>query len=285
MPPKIALVLGGGGSRGIAHIGVLEVLEREGIPIDLIVGTSMGAIIGVLYAFGTPTRTIANEMDKLNGTNFLNMNLFSARARQNNVAAQLAPLNGKTFADLKIPTVLTAVDMLHGEEIQLDAGLLIPAILASSAVPAVFPPVEIDGRNLADGGVIDSLATHIAHQRGADKIIAVDVYPPLEKDNPWRDPVSAIMGFELPFSNLFTIADWVKIPGVLPSLWRAFRVMSWHVHEERLKQYPVDVLLRPNVESYGSLDFTDIAGSREAGRIETEKHLEKIKRLLSPESA
>jgi len=268
MPPKIALVLGGGGSRGIAHIGVLEVLEREGIPIDLIVGTSMGAIIGVLYAFGTPTRTIANEMDKLNGTNFLNMNLFSARARQNNVAAQLAPLNGKTFADLKIPTVLTAVDMLHGEEIQLDAGLLIPAILASSAVPAVFPPVEIDGRNLAD-----------------DKIIAVDVYPPLEKDNPWRDPVSAIMGFELPFSNLFTIADWVKIPGVLPSLWRAFRVMSWHVHEERLKQYPVDVLLRPNVESYGSLDFTDIAGSREAGRIETEKHLEKIKRLLSPESA
>lgn len=280
MRPKIGLVLGGGGSRGIAHIGVLEVLDRERIPIDLIVGTSMGAIVGALYAAGVSPATIIERMGRLRGTNLFSMNMFSARSRQRSVEEQLAPaLAGKTFADLNIPTIVMAVDMVTGEEIAIKQGPIMPAVLASSAVPAVFPAVKINGMQLADGGVIDSLATHIAHKQNIDKIIAVDVYPPLELDNPWVDPISAIMGFELPFSILPN-APWSKMPSMLSSMWRAFRVMAWHVHEERLAASPADVLMRPGVEDYGSLDFKDIDGPLDAGRAEAERHLDAIRLLL-----
>ncbi len=282
--PKIALVLGGGGSRGIAHIGVLEVLEREQIPIDLIVGTSMGAIVGTLFAAGIHPSTLVTNMGTLQGTNLFSMNLFSGRARQRVIEQRLAPvLAGKTFADLRIPTVVMAVDILNGIEIALSEGAVIPAVLASSAVPAVFPPVEINGMQLADGGIIDSLATHIAYQFGAHKVIAVDVYPPLEKDNPWIDPMSAVMGFQLPF-NIFSNTPRSKLPSMMTSMWRSFRVMVWHLHQQRLRDHPPDVLLRPGVEDYGSLDFKDIQGPLIAGRLEAERHLETIKQLVTSES-
>lgn len=278
MRPKLGLVLGGGGSRGIAHIGVLQVLQRENIPIDLIVGTSMGAIVGVLFALGVKPQVLAQRVKKMPTNNLFSLNLFSARARQRMVEEQLAEaLQGKTFADLHIPTTVMAVDMLHGQEIALNEGELIPAVLASSAVPAVFPPVEIDGKQLADGGVIDSLATHVAFEQGAEKVIAVDVYPALEKDNPWVDPLSAVIGFELPF-GLFG-----KSPSMLSSIWRSVRVMTWHLHEQRLAAHPPDVLLRPAVERYGSLDFTDIEGPLQAGVEETERHSEAIRALTVDE--
>ncbi len=278
--PKIALVLGGGGSRGIAHIGVLDVLIQEGVPVDLVVGTSMGAIVGVLFASGMTPAEIGEQMMAMQGSNIFSMNLFSARARQKAIEEQLmTALDGVTFADLGVPTVVMAVDMRDGREVKLESGPVIPAILASSAVPAVFPPVEMDNMQLADGGVIDSLATRIAHEHKAEKIIAVDVYPPLEQDNPWVDPISAIMGIELPF-NLINKAEWTKTPSMMSSMWRAFRVMACHLHERRLTQYPADVLLRPAVEGYGSLDFTDIEGPFLAGRMEALKHLDEIRALL-----
>jgi len=281
MAAKTALVLGGGGSRGIAHIGVIDVLIENNIPIDTIVGTSMGAIIGCLFASGVQPHVIAEEMSALQGNTIFSMNIFSARARQRDIEKQLErQLKGMRFADLKIPVCVMAVDVVTGQEVAIDNGPLIPAILASAAVPAVFPPVHINGQQLADGGVIDSLATSQAHTLGADVIIAVDVYPALNTDAPWVDPISAIMGFELPF-NLFSGTDWTQTPGVMASMWRSFRVMAWHIHQERLKNYPPDVLLRPDVSNYGSLDFTDVEGPYLAGRIEAEKHLDSIKALYN----
>jgi NTE family protein len=276
--PKIGLVLGGGGSRGIAHIGVLSILAREHIPVDLIVGTSMGGIVGALYASGVSPEDMAEGMDDMRGTTLLNMNPFSARARQRMLEDQLNVLADKTFADLKIPLTVMTVDMVHGCEIAIREGPLIPALLATSAVPGVFPPVEINGMQLADGGVIDSLATHIAFKQGADKVIAVDVYPPLEKDNPWIDPLGAILGFQLPFMGNGSDTK----PGVVSSIWRAVRVMTWHLHNERLAAHPPDVLLRPSVESYASMDFKDIQGPLTAGTAEAEVHLQAIKALLAP---
>jgi NTE family protein len=275
--PKIGLVLGGGGSRGIAHIGVLAVLTREHIPVDLIVGTSMGGIVGALYASGVSPDDMAEGMDDMRGTTLLNMNLFSARARQRMLEDQLSILAGKTFADLDIPLTVMAVDMVHGREIAINQGPLLPALLATSAVPGVFPPVEIDGMQLADGGVIDSLATHIAFEQGADKVIAVDVYPPLETDNPWIDPLGAILGFQLPFMGNGAETR----PGVISSIWRAVRVMTWHLHEERLTAHPPDVLLRPTVEGYASMDFKDVRGPLLAGAAEAERYLPAIKALLA----
>ncbi|TVR22315.1 MAG: patatin-like phospholipase family protein [Anaerolineaceae bacterium] len=282
MRAKIGLVLGGGGSRGLAHIGVLDVLHRENIPIDFIVGTSMGAIIGVSYANGMTPREIAQDMTESGGTNIFNMNLFSAKARQRDLQRKLeTTLSGKTFDDLNIKTALMTADMLSGEEVVLQQGELIPAILASCAVPAVFPPVEIGDRQLADGGVIDSLATGTAFALGAERVIAVDVYPPLDSDDPWVDPVSSIVGVNLPF-NILPISDWTKTPSMASSMWRAVRVMTWYLHEQRLKLHPPDVLLRPDVGDYGSLDFTDLEGPLAAGRLEALRHIEKIKALTMP---
>ncbi|MEM7348160.1 MAG: patatin-like phospholipase family protein [Chloroflexota bacterium] len=361
--PKIGLVLGGGGIRGLAHIGVLEVLHREQIPIDLIVGTSMGGIVGVLFGLGYTPSEIVEEMARMQSKPFnkaltehlsqksttdwawvagiggltgllfvaarqllnrakgreathlfdpligmglggvvgllaalgqapqnggdpkqqlLSVEMLSSRGRQRQLERQLAEaLADKTFADLSVPTTVMAVDMLHGCEVPLNEGPLLPIVLASSAVPGAFPPVKYQDMELADGGVIDSLATHVAFEQGAEKVIAVDVYPPLEKQNPWTDPVSAIMGLQLPpsvFSTSGTGND--RIPTAAASMWRSVRVMTWHLHQERLATHPPDVLLCPDVGRYGSLDFKDVTGPFDAGIIEAERHLPQLKALL-----
>jgi NTE family protein len=270
------LVLGGGGSRGLAHLGVLKVLQREGIPIDLLVGTSMGGLVGILFALGIPPERIISEMSVLQNRSLINIGLFSARARQRTIRSLLhRALEGKTFADLAIPTTLMAVDMVCGQEVALDEGPLMPAALATSAVPAIFPPIEIDGMQLADGGVIDSLATHVAFEMGADTVIAVDIEPPLEMDNPWTDPISAIIGSQLPLLSGLSTSS--KQPGVLAAVWRAVRVANWHLHTERLAAHPPDVLLRPDVAQYGSLDFKDLQGPFMAGVSEAEQLLDALK--------
>lgn len=282
--PRVSLVLGGGGSRGLAHVGVLQVLKRANIPIDFIVGTSMGGIVGALFALGHHPNSIAEQMIlQMEGSNLLNFNLFSARSRQRGLQEQLYPVVGdKTFADLDIPLTLMAVDMVQGCEVKLSEGALMPALLATSAVPAVFPPVEVGGRQLSDGGVIDSLATHIAYEQGADLIIAVDVYPALQLDQPWADPLSAIAGLNLISSLPFNLPeDWERIPSALAAMWRASRVQTWHLHQQRLKEYPPDVLLRPLVDDYGSLDFKDVRGPLEAGASEAERHLPAIQMRLN----
>lgn len=276
--PKIGLVLGGGGSRGLAHIGVLKLLREENIPIDFIVGTSMGGIVAVLFALDYHPAEIGQGLSRMQQNSLFNIRRLTARARQRQVREFLEEAVGeKTFADLLLPVTLMAVDMLHGQEVALTEGPLVPAILASSAVPGAFPPVKHNNMELADGGVIDSLATHVAYEQGADKIIAVDVYPELEKDDPWIDPISAIMGVQLP-TAIFSSGQ-NKIPTAAASMWRSVRVMTWYLHQERLQIHPPDVLLRPNVDNYSSLDFSDIDGPIQAGYEEAEQYLEALRAL------
>jgi NTE family protein len=285
--PKIGLVLGGGGSRGIAHIGVLMVLVREKIPVDLIVGTSMGAIVGTAYALGYEPQIIADNIVKnLGGSSLLNLNFFSARARQRAVEKQLAPgIADKTFADLDIPVTVMTTDMLHGKEVPISEGPLMPALLASSAVPGVFPPIKQNGMELMDGGVIDSLATHVAFDNGAQKVIAVDVDPGLDRDNPWVDPISAVVGIELPFDAFSFAREWSRVPSAMASIWRSVRVRTIFIHEARLEMHPPDVLLKPDIANYASLDFKDIQGPMQAGINAAEAQIDAIRALVSEESA
>ena len=300
----------------MAHIGVLNILHREQIPIDFIVGTSMGGVIGVLYALGLTPNEIMSRFDIPAPTALENVQMFTSRARQRRWRKRLFGLVGhKTFADLQLPLVLMAVDMISGEEVLLKEGPLLPALLATSAVPGVFPPVNLNGRQLADGGVIDSLATHIAVRQGAERMIAVDVHPALENESPWDDPISAIMGVQLPIlssnsqeeekieqdktepdengrdksvsilgfqlsSFLSQDKEKVKIPNPVSSMWRAVRVMTWHLHQKRLADHPPDILMRPSVDQYGSLDFKDISGPIQAGMNEAERYVEALRMLV-----
>jgi NTE family protein len=249
----------------------------------MIVATSIGAIVSVSFALGYSPAEIAEGMRDMQN-NSLAMKIAGPRSRQRRVRDQLAGiLEGKTFADLKIPVTMMAVDMVHGEEVALSEGPLLPAVLASSAVPGAFPPVKLNDMQLADGGVIDSLATHVAYEQGAGQVIAVDIYPPLDKDNPWTDPLSAVMGFQLPAGIFSTSGNGDdKVPTIAASMWRSFRVQTWYLHQQRLAAHPPDVLLRPEVHDYGSLDFKDLEGPLEAGRVEAERHMDALRMLVKP---
>ncbi|HMQ53058.1 MAG TPA: patatin-like phospholipase family protein [Anaerolineae bacterium] len=277
MGTKIALVLGGGGSRSLAHIGVLDVLGREQIPIDLIVGTSMGGIIGAMFALGYTPAEMSGMVRRWQQNPLFNFKNLTTQSRQNQLRDFLVELFGtKTFADLPLPVIITAADMRHGVEIQLEEGELVSALLASSAMPGAFPTVSLNGLELGDGGVIDALATGVAYGREADRVIAVDVFPALKEDHPWNDPVSDFLGVQ--WTAFLPKGD--KIPPLPTALWRAVRVVTWYVHRQRLAAHPPHVLLRPEVDHVVSLDFRDIESLIQAGVDEAERHLNQLRSLV-----
>ncbi|MEA1939491.1 MAG: patatin-like phospholipase family protein [Candidatus Caldatribacteriota bacterium] len=205
---KVGLVLGGGGARGLAHIGVLKVLERENIPIDFIVGTSMGAILGASYALErdiNKIEKITNKYSKLNKfsidltfskqnkkervfflrkmSNFLKrgyiLNL-ELRKRYLNDGEDMKTIiqeliDNKFFKDTKIPFTAVAADLVKGEKVVLNKGKLSDAILASSSIPGMFPPVTLDKKILVDGGVVSVVPVDVAYSLGATFVIAVNV--------------------------------------------------------------------------------------------------------------
>ncbi len=284
--PKTALVLSGGGSRGLAHVGVLKVLQREGIAIDLLVGTSIGGVVAAAFALGIDPEEIGaglylgmeRSYPRVRG--FRDFKLISARERQYRVGLQLRlALGERTFADLLVPTRLMAVDMLTGQEVVLRRGPLLPALLATTAIPGIFPPVVMDQMQLADGAVIDNLATHVAAAEGADRIIAVDVSTPLIAEDPWDDPVSAMLGRELPLPNFGSRGGGERGPSLVTAIWRSIRIMGWRLHEERLERHPPDVLLRPAVLDVGTLGLVDAEPVIQAGVDEAEAHLAALRAL------
>ncbi|MBN1384526.1 MAG: patatin-like phospholipase family protein [Elusimicrobia bacterium] len=180
--PKIAVVLGGGGARGLSHIGVLKVLEENKIPIDIIVGTSAGALVGGLYASGMDISEIENigkdiGWDKI--SDLSTVKLIGLIATESLLSSQKLEkylekhIGKKRFDQLKIPFACIACDVKTGERIIFKDGEAAFAMRASATIPAVFEPVEYRHRLLIDGGVVDNLPVDIARVMKADFVIAV----------------------------------------------------------------------------------------------------------------
>lgn len=173
---KIALVLGGGSARGLAHIGVLKVLKRHNIPVDLIVGTSIGALIGAIYALDIPLRDAEERALKITWwqlTDFVISKIGFLEGR-NLERIIRESIEEKGFEDLKIPLAVVATDIENGEEVVITSGDLCRVIKASCAIPGIFIPVRIDDRLLVDGGLKNPVPTEVARRMGATFIIAVD---------------------------------------------------------------------------------------------------------------
>ncbi len=215
--PRVGLVLSGGGARGAAHVGVLKVLERERIPIDAIAGTSVGAVVGGLYASGLSAREIEaivasaewrdafrdppprsqlsfrrKSEDRsflvkfpvgLKGGDFrLPRGLVSGQKLQQVLRRLTAPVaRVPDFDALPVPFRAVATDLESGEAVVLGAGDLVTAMRASVSAPGVFTPVELDGRLLVDGGLADNLPVDVARAMGVDRLIVVDVGFPLQQ--------------------------------------------------------------------------------------------------------
>jgi NTE family protein len=177
--PKVALVLSGGSARGFAHVGVIRVLEQEKIPIHMIVGTSVGSLIGGLYAANPDSFQLEWAAFKIDKNDIMDVSLVYSKlgpvqgARLENFVEQ----NGKVkrIEDTKIPFFPVATDLNTGETVTLEKGPLAKAIRASSSIPGIFVPVTFGNRTLVDGGVTNNLACDIARQKGADVVIAVNL--------------------------------------------------------------------------------------------------------------
>ncbi len=251
---QIGLALGGGGFRGLAHIGVLQVLEETGIPIDYLAGTSMGGIIAGLYAAGRSVddlRRISHEAGILDfATPDPCARGLLGHTKMQHYLAELLGSDSLTFADLRIPTAVVAADVETGERVVLDEGPLIPALLATSAFPLIFGPVHHRGRWLVDGGIVNNLPVDVVCAMGAQRTIAVRVPPRVILASNEEEPAPTRLSLRslLPFGS--RAWDW-KIPFLIAE--SSMGITTSIVDRERLRRCPPDVLLeidQPNTGTF-----------------------------------
>ena len=284
----VAVVLGGGGARGLSHIGALKVFEEREIPIDLIIGVSMGSIIGALYAAGYSASELeeivlesewedllseeierksllASQQEAGENYNFsirfnglkphipLGLSSGQKLSRRLNSLFLQAPYKPDPYFDnMKIPFRAVVADLNSGKAVVYSEGDIIELLRASISIPLIFSPVEKDGRLLIDGGIVNVLPTDIARELGADLIIAINVASPLRKPD----------NLELPWE----IADQIITIMMQPSL--------------NLLKEEADVLIEPNLNSRLPSDFTNLPDLILQGRIAAEAGIDKIDSLL-----
>lgn len=255
--PKIALVLGGGAARGFAHIGVIRALEQEKIPIDLIVGTSVGSLIGAIYAgdmnsFELEWTAFLLEKDSIFDYGIMNafsgMGLATGNKLEEFVRTKIKTPN---IENLRIPFVAVATDLNRGTRVVLDRGSVAKAVHASSAIPGVFNPVDHQGRLLVDGGVMDNIPIAVARERGADIVIAVDISENVANFN---------------------------ITNIVDVMLQAVNIMF--NENVRYKKKESDVLISPQVGSVAMLDFTQKKRCMQAGIEATQKAMPEIRKKI-----
>lgn len=253
--PKVALVLGAGSARGLAHIGVLQVFEENNIPFDLIVGSSMGAMVGGIYACGTNLKMLDRMIESLNPNTFFDVHIprlgFVAGKK---ISAFLQLMTKKKdFSELTVPLTVVATDLISSKKIIIEEGSVAEAIRASISIPGVFNPVKKDGMVLVDGAVTDRLPISVAQEKGADVIIAVDVTFGEGKEIVIRNTLDVIM----------TSLD------IMQKL--HFDIVSTNA----------DVLIQPKVGGFSSRDFHCSRELIDLGRQAAEEKLEEIARVLN----
>lgn len=191
--PKVGLVLSAGSLRGVTHVGVITVLENAGFPVDLVAGTSMGSVVGAIYAAGRPipemwktaTSLRASSASNLNAVSLLRLVLADKLLSSEKAAAQVSRIiGGATFDDLKKPFACVAMDLTTGEPIIFREGDVASAVRASINLPGIFEPVEYRHRYLVDGGVVAYVPTVAAKLLGADWIIASVTEPDYTRQKP-----------------------------------------------------------------------------------------------------
>ncbi len=288
--PKIGLVLSGGGARGFAHIGVLKVLEENNVPIDYIVGTSMGSIIGGLYAIGLTPEEIEIGVkgiawDKV-FNDFANRDYKSYRRKQddydffdihrigiNKDGVQISPglIEGQQielaldrlaypgfhitdFDQLRIPYRAVATNIENGEPFIIKSGNLARAMRASMSIPGALPPITIDDTLLVDGGIANNVPIDIVRKMGADIVIIVDVSAPLEKKEDLKSSID--------------------ITGQLTT------ILTRRIADSQIKTMQEDdVLIIPGAQEISSSDFNKYPELIDAGYTSASDQLEQIKKL------
>ncbi len=254
----ISLALGGGGARGYAHVGVIRRLEQEGYQIRAVAGTSAGGIVAGLYAAG---RT-ANEMEAL----FADMDQSRLFGLSMGGTPSLLGLTGAekllednldscTFGDLRIPCAMAAVDIKSGQEVILKDGRLVDAILATIALPGIFPPKEIDGYQLVDGGVLDPVPVSVARSLAPELPVVAVILDPVKPPAAGFAPISLPVPVPAPIVERITR---MRVAQAFNVFLQSVDVASRRLAEMRLREDDPDVIIRPDVGGIGLLDRVDV---------------------------
>ena len=246
---RVGIAFGGGGARGIAHLGVYQRLVELGVPVHCIAGTSIGAIVGAIVAAGNLDAALewcsAPDWKKLPKLMFETSITSKALTPGRRVEELLDGLIGaKDFNDLKIPFAAIATDLHTGEKVVMKDGDLLSAVRASMSIPGVFPPVERGGRVLVDGQLVDPVPVSECRAMGADTVIAVDINPPHAASE------------KKPYSK-FNMVD------VLTS---TLNVLNRHLTDRAFADDSPDVLIQPDVGGVLALDFRHADRLVEIGR-------------------
>ena len=292
----VGLVLGSGAAMGLSHIGVLKVLEREKIPIDIIAGSSIGALIGVLWAAGLSSDELLKIANQFRTQRSLFQLLdptvpFKSGLLQGHQVTRLLArqLGDKTFRDLKIPTKVTAVDYSRRELVVLDEGSVVQAVRASVSIPAIFVPVKVRGRWLIDGGVLDPVPVDVLHNIGVHKIIAVNTLPSPEDmarrqqelAEEWasraREAESRGRLSHLSFRIKREFWNWLDT-NIFDVVMHTMQGMEYVLAEAQCAQ--ADVALHPTIPRVNWWEFYNVDQLIRRGEEEAEAHLAEIKKLV-----
>lgn len=251
----IGIALSGGATLGAAHVGVLQILESEGIKPDFVAGTSAGALVGAAYCAGIPLTEIESLFLTMKWPTLIKisvkraLSLFDTQPMEEFLIRKIGNIE---FKDLRIPFAAVACDIHTGQRVIMSEGLLAPSIRASAAVPGLFSPVQINGNLLVDGGIVDNLPVEHVRSMGAKYIIACDVSK--------RGPVSKKP--ENPFEILLSMIYIMQSRSALPN------------------KDVCDCYIRPQVSQYSSWGFGDMPSVIEAGREAARAAIAQVKREL-----
>ncbi len=273
--PTIALALGGGGARGLAHILVLEVLDELDLKPRMIAGTSIGALVGAAYALGLPAYRLRAIMEEALGNRFdLVRQLFAARAEPAQRLLRLVPLrtallspetllqrlvpelDGRTFADLKIPLKVVATDLAAHAPVVIEQGVLRRAVAASIAIPLVFSPVKDGDRLLVDGGLVNPLPFDLV-EGAADITIAIDV------------------------SGASRASDLGEHPPALDVLIRSIQIMEKSITHQKLSYRRPDLYMDVELDAFSALEFWRAREIIAAAEPLKDKLRRQLKRILA----
>ncbi len=249
---RVGVALGAGAARGIANLGVLQVLQEEQIPIDVIAGTSAGAVVGSLYAAGTDLAMLSRMAIELDWNDLASLTITRrGLVSSEKIHTMLRMLTkDKNFEELPIPTAVVATDLLSGEEVVLASGPIADGVRASLSIPGIFVPVELDGRLLVDGALVNRVPTDVCRKMGANFIIAVDVgWAPLRG----------------------------RVRGLPDVIFRTIDILGRQVSVERLE---ADVLLKPDLGNVTVTQLNRAEEIMEKGREAALASLDKLKRSL-----
>lgn len=278
---EITLALGGGGAKGNAHIGVLRRLEEEGFKIRAVAGTSFGGIVAVMYAAGYTPDEIEGNFARVDQAR-----LYGRSLEENSSLMGLAGvrkwldevLPGRTFADLKIPCAVTAVDLNCGCEVILDDGPVKDALLATIAVPGIFPSYPWQEWVLVDGGVLDPIPVSVARSLIPSlPVVAVSLHAPM------GEPARS-MGVPVPSGIPKPILDrlaHIRYAQAFDVFLRSVDVGNRAVAEYRLAVDKPDVVIRPVVSDIELLEQVDVREVARRGDVAVEAVLPELKQMVS----